>query len=278
MKPSSIATLATKAALDDLRILFTSLEHWNPDPPTVYIYCDETVSRAIPAFHYKGTIRQKVALNLYTDLNRAAMEKMPGDRKNLFFDFVCEKMNLLEWAFKSGATDVLFCDADICFLGPLFEIPETATLAVSPHAIRPEDEARYGKYNAGMIWFSNVELVGQWRRECENSQFYEQPPIEKLITKDTYSIPLTQNYGWWRMWQSVRSPQEIQAEWGFARALGGSGVTVAKQALGSVHTHFYEKKDAATVRFNEFVLTMLKRVATGHPPTRQFLRLLGLKA
>jgi hypothetical protein len=120
--PSHIATLATSSAIDDLRIFLKTLSFWNSPPPPVYLFCDATVAAAIPSFGYTGELVIKEALTQYTGLNRAQMESMPGIHyKNLFFDFVCEKLTLMEWVFSTtDSSGVLFCDADICFLAPLF--------------------------------------------------------------------------------------------------------------------------------------------------------------
>ena len=282
IQPSIIATLATRSAIHDLRILLASLEFWNADaPPTVYLSCDAAVGAIVQTYAYKGKLVIQESLTPYTDLNRAAMEKMPGVKyHNLFFDFVCEKMNLLEWVFATEpvatTNGVLFCDADICFLGPVFQIPATAAIAVSRHRIRDRDEALYGKYNAGMIWMKSPEMVVLWRDACAGSRFYEQLPIETVVDSLdpalVYQIPVTENYGWWRLWQGVSPAEELQRTWGMNRAKPGAGITVGGEPLGSVHTHFDEKRDAATVKYNEWVLGWLRRIAKAHEPTRRFLK------
>jgi len=280
--PSHIATLATKAAIDDLRILLKSLDFWNREPPTVYLFCDAAVKAILPSIGYTGEIVTKEALNSYTSLNRAQMERLPGIRKNLFFDFVCEKLNLLDWVFSTTrAKGVLFVDADICFLAPLFQIPKGTTLAVSPHNIREQDEAKYGIYNAGMLWIKDSATVALWRSACDNSSFYEQIAIEEVVKKQgttTYEIPLTENYGWWRLFQGRRPAEDLQKEWSFShKSNPGCGITVNGVPLGSVHTHFSEMRDAATVTYNQWVITMLTLSAKVNEPTRRFMDHLGFK-
>ena len=280
--PSHIATLATRAAIDDLRILLKSLEFWNTIPPTVYIFCDSEVTKILPSIAYKGVIVTNECLNEYTGLNRAAMEQMPGKKyANLFFDFVCEKLNLLEWVFSTTKTTggILFCDADICFLAPMFKIPEDSLLAVSPHLIRVADEAKYGVYNAGMLWVKNTDIVGLWREACSTSSFYEQVAIEDVVNalNNVYTIPSTENYGWWRLWQGRSPPEELQKQWGMNRNKPGSGITVIGAPLGSVHTHFGERRDSATVAYNEYVLGWLRKIAKVHPNTQKFMKHMGFK-
>ena len=276
---SHIATLATKAAIDDLRLLLASLETWNTPAPAVFLYCDSFVQSKIASLSYKGPLTIRVTLDEYTEYTRAEMEKLPGKRTNLFFDFVCEKMNLLDWAFASGAPHVLFCDADICFLAPLFTVPSGTTLAVSQHMIRPADEARFGTYNVGMIWMGLPELVGVWRDACAGSRFYEQVPMEAVVASlpsdQVYKLPKTENYGWWRLWQGTESPATLKAEWGINRRGPGCGITIAGAPLGSVHTHFKETRDVATAQFNAWVITWLKKLAeVKHLPAKQFLKIL----
>jgi len=274
--PSIVATLATGPAINDLRVLLASLEFWNAVPPTVYLYCDAAMAATVPSLKYKGSLHLKEALTPYSGLNRAQMEAMPGRvYNNLWLDFMCEKMNLLDWAFSTAVGGVLFCDADICFLGPMFSIP-TVRLAVSRHIIRARDEARFGIYNGGMLWLRDGELVTRWRDACAGSRFFEQAAIEDVVDSlppsEVYMIPPTENYGWWRLWQGARPQEELQAEWSINRAKGGCGIVVAGEPLGSVHTHFSEKHDMATIRYNEWVLGWLRRVAKAHDPTRRFLK------
>jgi hypothetical protein len=174
---------------------------------------------------------------------------------------------------------VLFCDADICFLAPLFNVPEGTVLAVSQHMIRPADEARFGTYNVGMIWMARADLVATWRDACAGSRFYEQVPMETVVASlppdQVHKLPKTENYGWWRLWQGTKSPQELQAEWGMDRHAPGCGITVGGAPLGSVHTHFSETKDAATAQFNIWVLLWLnKLVEARHAPAKRLLKLL----
>lgn len=277
--PSHIATLATSSAIDDLRIFLKTLSFWNSPPPPVYLFCDAAVAAAVPSFGYTGELVIKEALTAYTGLNRAQMESMPGIHyKNLFFDFVCEKLTLMEWVFSvAESSGVLFCDADICFLAPLFQIPIGCPLAVSPHLIREHDEARFGIYNAGMIWIKDAATVALWREACATSSFYEQIAIETLVNfvDKPYMIPVTENYGWWRLWQGRKSAAELKGEWKMNKKNPGSGISIRGVALGSVHTHFTEIHDAATAAYNDWVKTSLKRIAQVHEPARRFLEYMG---
>ena len=141
---TSIATLVNEFAIDDLKVLLFTLELWNPRSPTVYIFSDSKSAPMIRAIKYGGKLHIKEdALNAYTGLNRRAMEaKRDLTGKTTFAKFTEEKTTLMEWALSLSDTGVLFCDADICHLGPLPEIPEGTELALSPHMIRKSDTDR----------------------------------------------------------------------------------------------------------------------------------------
>jgi hypothetical protein len=293
-----IATLATGGALADLRNLLFSLALFNPKPPKVYLYCDEAIVSVLPSLKYPGRIvTNTAAMARYSGLNRQQMERLPGQRfPSLWFDFMAEKISLLKWAFaeegereaEQGAMmveasyGVLFCDADICFFAPLPSIPVGARVALSPHDIRAADEARYGRYNGGFVWLSHSRYADAWLAACDAGQrFYEQSALEDVAAaaaaaspptaKALYEFPRTQNYGWWRMWQGEKPPATLQAEWSMNRRKQpeAAGILVAGEPLGSVHTHFAEQRDAATLEFNRWLLGWLKRLEGGHEPARR---------
>jgi hypothetical protein len=175
MRPSVIATLATESAISDLKLFLFTLELWNTNPPPVYLLCDSAI--ASMNFNYKGPIHVKNSLDAYSGLTRAQMERAPGKTQNQWTDFMLEKTTLLKWAL-SEQPDALFCDSDICFMGPVFDIPEGTTLAVSQHMIRPQDEARFGTYNGGMIWVSEKTQIDLWLTATKTSRFFEQAAID----------------------------------------------------------------------------------------------------
>lgn len=269
MRPSVIATLATGSAISDLKLFLFTLELWNAVPPTVYLLCDSEI--ASKQLDYSGTIHIRNGLDAYSGLTRAKMERTPGTTQNQWTDFMLEKTILLEWAL-SEQPNVLFCDSDICFMAPLFEIPEGTTLAVSQHQIRPQDEARFGAYNGGMLWVTDKAQVELWRSATANSRFFEQAAIEDVAAAATnlYQIPRQENYGWWRLWQGVKAPTALMAEWTMQWGSNNSGIMVAGQPLGSIHTHFGEVRDAATLQYNKWVLHWLAKL-TMHAPAQRLL-------
>jgi len=277
--PTAIATLATSSAIEDLRVLLETLQIFNVKPPTLYLFCDTDTIKAVKGLKYPGTVYTKDVLSVYTAYDRRQMEAMPGKHfATLWMDFMTEKINLLRWALAAEPGGVLFCDADICFTGPLPTIPDGAAVGLSPHMIVERDEKRYGKYNGGFAWFSATEYADVWWNACATARFYEQSALEDVARhvveagKDLYEFPKTSNYGWWRLWQGVKSSSDILKEWGInrMRAKESSGVCIEGAMLGSIHTHFHTT-DFATKQFNSMFTSWLKILAPYHLPARKLL-------
>ena len=263
---TSIATLVNEFAIADLKVLLFTLELWNPKPPALYIFSDTKSAPLVRAIPYGGTIIIKEdALNAYTGLNRRAMESRQGRiYATLFADFTAEKTFLMEWALSlCEEGGVLFCDADICHMGPLPTIPDGTELALSPHMIRKSDTDRYGIYNAGYLWFKDAAIAARWRELCKTSRVFEPGCLEDLAKEDTtYEFPVEVNDGGWRLWQGSKSPVDLQGEWAIFRLSDGCGLTVQKRPLQSIHTHWTEKSDKATCEFNEWILRQLVRLSS----------------
>jgi hypothetical protein len=197
-----------------------------------------------------------------------------------------EKIALLEWVFQAepaaaSTGGVLFCDADICFLGPLPQIPSAATVALSPHFIRAMDEARFGRYNGGYLWLRDVTYLTDWREACSRSRYFEQAALEEVAAaaasaNTLYEFPSTENYGWWRLFQGEEKATILKQAWTMHRhkVPNSSGILVGGEPLGSIHTHWYESRDAATVQYNGFVYDLLRRLAQMHPPAKKLLSIL----
>jgi hypothetical protein len=277
MNVTPIATLATGVVIEDLRVLLNTLELFNANPPTVYLFCDANVVKELPKLKYPGKVHVKEALNAYSGLTRGAMEVLPGKGPNLFYDFTLEKIALVKWALQHES-EILFCDADICFLAPLPTIPIGSLVALSPHMIRPGDEAKYGKYNAGFMWFSNLDAVLLWEKACATSRFFEQAALEEVATAFAHSLhlfPVTQNYGWWRLWQGTEPPQDLLRKFSVDMEPMTAGIAVDGVTLGSVHTHFSERRDPATAQFNQIIIGMLADIQRSHLPARRLHSILS---
>ena len=264
-----------KEALSDFRIFCKTLEVWHPDA-TLYIYTDSET--AIDSVVFKGTKHVRVALDAYKGLTRSDMEARPGKLyDSLFKDYTYEKANVLDWMWTVNptldTTGAWFLDADICHLAPLPPIPTSATLALSPHMIRPVDEGLFGKYNAGFMWFKTRDFLDKWRAFASVSRFFEQAALEDIAVvagSGLYEFPIQVNFGWWRMVQGTSPPPDIQGRFSFNRSDKSIGLRYQDKPLQSVHTHWFQTSGAAGY-FNQWLRQYLDKFKT-HPPIQRFLR------
>lgn len=291
LRPSAIALLLNETALDDFQIFMGSLLLWESKPPPLYIYCTTITKSSILQWtdKYPSPIYMKDALNVYKHLNRQEMESMPSKRglSNLFHDFTQEKCSLMKWALSSlSETEkeggVLFCDADIVWMGPLPEIPRGYLLGLSPHMIRAHDEEKYGNYNAGFLWMKDTTLPEKWLKACETSRFFEQAALED-IAKDVESAALylfgpEYNFGWWRLYQSSNSLEEQKKRWTFKRDSQEkhTGLLVDGKPLSCIHTH-WKTTDFVTASFNKFILEKLKVLKTQSKVRKLLQTVLGVR-
>jgi len=267
-----VTTIVTGAgALRDFRTLLFTLEQWYTDPPTVYVYTDSvTIWKNVV---YKGQIIRKVAMDAYKGLNRQQMESIRGTLyPTLFADYTAEKIKAIRWAMVDSSSPVWFLDADITLLGPLPSVPNNCDLALSPHMIRPADEAKYGRYNAGFMWIGSEDLLNVWTAAMPRSRFFEQAALEEVAAaaENLYEFPIQNNFGWWRLWQSTETSEKIVREFGLNRMKGGVGITFRGEPLGSVHTHWSEERDLATAQFNQFIMRLLKKLSSHKPAAALF--------
>ena len=280
--PGALATLANEHAVPDLKRFLKTLELWNKELPPLYLLCTLAVEQQIKGL-YKGEINISTELEPYKGLSRQQMEHLPSKKgyPNLFYDFTAEKTILLSWALNHMSIEkrkqgVLFCDSDIFWLAPLPTIPQTATLAISAHGIRPNDEAKYGIYNAGFFWTKDPTIPERWRKAIKTSRFFEQAAIEDLVVNTTHKFGQECNYGWWRLFQSPVLAEEKKKEWTFFRSTEHSGILVNGIPLVCIHTHFDEKNDLLTITFNQFIITKLK-VLNSQPKVKQLLQIINKK-
>jgi len=285
MPSSFVCSLATNHALQDVQCFLKSLMLWNSAvPPTVYLFADKAVAAAIPAIKYPGKLVVQVALDAYSGKTREEMERVPIKGKTLWYEFQMEKLRLLDWVFSSEPTaaqvGVFYLDADICFFGELPSVPEGFDVAVSPHMIRRQDEARYGTYNAGYFWTRSPNATDAWRVACATSRFFEQAALEVFDSEEwsgagrTYKFPPQTNYGWWRMFQADTDYAELQKRWGIRRDAKHSGIIVDGEPLNSIHTH-WTTSDFTTRMFNNFVKQLLEKIAPRHEPAKRLLSILS---
>ena len=271
--PAIVATLATNHALHDLRVFLKTLMLWNSTPPTIYMLVDTDIENALSGISYKGHIKTMNVLDRYTNKTRLEMEQ-----QSLWHEFMCEKLRVLDWAFMEATDGVFFFDADICFLGPLPTIPAGTEVMLSQHMIRPADEAKFGKYNAGYCWMSSKKAVDAWRQACPTSRYYEQAALECFDGEEwkgrVGQFSQQHNYGWWRLLQGATDAETLQKQWSIFRGAEHSGIVVNGVPLVSVHTHWHEKKDFTIIYFNNLVKSILNRIAKSQPKTYKLLGIL----
>jgi hypothetical protein len=285
----AVCTLATYNALKDLKVFFFTLTLFNPvnQPlPAVYIICESEIETYIKSNSpYTGPIHCYPLLDYASGLTRSAMERIKGKRyPTMWEDFMMEKATIIDIAFTAGAKSVYLFDSDICFLGPLPAAPNTlnteAKIGVCPHMIRPSDEAKYGRYNAGYVWTSDPTMPTQWRKAAENSYFYDQAALETIVNNyisqtpsAAYMFPVQNNYGWWRMFQGIQPPTLIQATWSVnGTHINSSGICVEGSPLLSVHTH-WQTTDFVTAAFNSIINKHLSALSK-FPKAQQLNRFL----
>ena len=273
---TSVALLVNENAIDDIKIFLYTLQLWNSMIPTLYIYCTTQSKALIESIEYSGARSYNTGLDAYSNLSRLQMERMPSKQglSNLFHDFTLEKCTLMEWAIGQAKTGVMFCDADLCWLGPLPSIPvDGVRVALSPHEIRSSDEAKYGKYNAGLLWIADVEVVQAWRRESMVSAFFEQLALDTVANEfPMYAFGTHVNYGWWRMFQGKISIADSRALWTIHRGDLHSGLLVKGQPVVCIHTH-WKTTDTVTGMFNTWILQKLT-LLKGQAKVGRFLRFL----
>ena len=269
----AICTIATITALKDIKVFLKTLELFNTSLPTVYLLCDSALKSKLPT--YKGQLNVKTTLDEYKGDRRIMTMTTGQTYATRWEDFMMEKATVLEWAFAEGHTQLFFCDSDICFMGPLPEVPNGTRLGVCPHRIRLSDELRFGKYNAGLVYTTDPEFPKLWRLAAHTSRYFDQTALEDVANKSdkaaVYEFPTQVNYGWWRMFQGTNSVEDLQAEWSIFRSPNTSGLRVAGSSLLSIHTHFGERSDRVTAAFNEWVFKYLVLLGAHSQSLTKFL-------
>jgi hypothetical protein len=278
----AVCTLATEESWNDLKIfLFTINLFNNPSEITVFILCDDFINAKLKETNYfTGKIISVPSLQKYASVKRNIMERTRGlIYRTKWEDFMMEKATVMTMAFENNIKSVFFSDSDMCFMGPLPEVPENITLALCPHMINQRSQTLFGKYNAGFLWTNNKDLPDQWRKAAHKSRYYDQAALEDLAEthKHTlYEYPPQVNYGWWRMFQAPESPSSLQNKWSVVTNSSSvnSGINVENKPLLSIHTHLVQLTDINMGAFNKFVIDKLK-VLKNHSQAAAFLKFLA---
>lgn len=278
MEAPVVCTLSTINTINDLKVFLFTLELFNPNKPKVYLLCD-TETAKIAKELYKGELIVDSRLDSYGAVNR---KRMTGQRgilyKTQWEDFMMEKATVMDLAFEKEDA-VFFFDSDICFLGQLPQIPPNTKIGVSPHMIKPIDEERYGKFNAGFLWTNDKRVPNWWRDKSKTSRFYDQAALEDVVKEfqqeEVHNFSIHNNYGWWRMYQSSEPSLNLQKNWSIFRnaQIPSVGIRISGAPLLSIHTHWSETTDLATTHFNLFVFSYLGRLGK-HQPAQSLAKFL----
>ncbi len=275
-----IATLATAGAWKDLETLLWTIRQWHGDAE-VFVAADTDIAVKLVGY---PSVHVRTLLDDYKGLTRKDMEAMSGRIfPTRWHDFMMEKAGVIAWALerrckeegKGGEEEgVWFLDADVCLLAPLVQPKAGLDLCLSPHMIRPVDEARYGRFNGGFLWIRDPGLLSVWKRATFGSRFYEQAALENVWDSVADSkraeLPIQDNFGWWRFLQSTDAPPIIQSRLGFNRIAPGVGLQYDGATLRSIHTHWEEASE-----FNQWIRGKLEFLARSHAPAKALLGHLG---
>lgn len=289
--PGAIAILANEDVLHEVIIFLETLQLWNQVLPPVYCMCTNVLMLQMKKLlkQYNGEIYYKCSLDEYGKCNRYKMEATPSKKglSNRWHDFMQEKCDCLEWALQELSEQerpngVLFCDVDIIWTAPLFEIPVGKTLGLSQHMIRKTDEEKFGEFNGGFMWTNHCTIPDEWEQASKRSRFYEQAALEELADNtsddELFRFPETVNYGWWRMFQSDQSSSSKQLEWRIIPYKEGqqnhSGICVNTQPLVCIHTHI-QTNDTVTSTFNTFFFKCLETAAKTNTDTKRLYEILN---
>jgi hypothetical protein len=153
-------------------------------------------------------------------------------------------------------------------------IPNDTLLGLSPHKIRPQDEARFGIYNAGFLYIKEKVIVDKWLLESLVSDFFEQMALNNVASAYPHYIFGDHiNYGWWRMFQGTETPDVLKSKWTIFRneQIPSVGLRIEGKPLNSVHTHWGEKRDPVTKTFNLWLLQQIQKISN-HPKAASFAR------
>lgn len=287
-----VCTMGTRECVDELLLFLRALRVFHPRIPVIVGCTSEmldpsaTVTRPLAS---SAQLRAVVdsdphvtwvpCLDAYGPIRRQAMEAQPG----VWFpsrhtDFMMEKANLMELAFQNHhrrttpTPAVAFLDCDVTLLAPLPTFPASAVVGVSPHHIRAQDEALFGKYNGGFVVATDPRVLFEWRKAAQQSRYFDQAALEDVA--DAYAphgqlheFAAQDNYGFWRLFQSPSGSATKEAARFSIAPHTQSGVPPATgpakaltllfdgEPLRSIHTHlFLENPEARDVRlFNRLL-------------------------
>jgi hypothetical protein len=224
----SICTLANGNAADELVLMLQSLDLWMPTH--VFVACDRAVERRL-----RQLALARITLVPLQILDEQLARASQAD-EGLWRRLMLYKMDVMELALRARG-NTLFVDADMVFLAPITDVDlSTHDVALSPHMIRREDEAVYGRFNGGYVGTSRVDFAAWWRRESVRSKYMEQGCLEDAPRHfRVQRLGPHHNYGWWRLDQCGSALERLRrlAQFRVKRGV----IRYGDRTLVSIHTH-----------------------------------------
>jgi len=184
------------------------------------------------------------------------------ESKSNYRKLINTKMDILKISIEKYGYGLLL-DADMVFVSPLDDrfiynlINKKYDIFVSRHndALNDalNDEIIYGKYNAGMVGVTNIELLHEWI-ELTNSRkyyFYEQKPLDDIIDSGKYSmseLDIGMNVAFWKI--SNITDLTINNEY----------IYIKDKRVVNFHYHFDERVAIHGYDDQHYILELLKYI------------------
>lgn len=185
-----------------------------------------------------------------------------------FMDLMLFKMEIMDVAL-SRDDNTLFADADMVFLDAPWGMESPGSdLWLSPHYILPEDEAKWGRFNAGYLFTGNRSFPGWWREAAPRSTYLDQQCLEEAPEHfRVQELSIHHNFGWWRLdqsdpkgkwWQLHRFRRPVRRERLSKIRVVEDRIEYDGQPLVSVHTHLLNRRKKVYQSTNRLVRRLLQ--------------------
>ena len=164
----NICTIAGNTYLIKVVTLYRSLEARSSDF-MLYVCCtDELVYRSLSRLKLAKCIPV-----MLSELHDPALESLRASRSQSEFCWTLKSFFMMHLLKKAGLPSVLYCDSDVCFFADpklLFADWGESSIYLCTQRDLGWVEAKYGKYQAGVIGFRNdsvgIAALGWWRERC----------------------------------------------------------------------------------------------------------------
>lgn len=247
-KPSSFCTICTNNCSFELVGLLLSLSIYHTNE-IIHILCDTKTKNTIDNMSPQPKLRMFFYLELdkYDGLNRMSMEK-----KNIFGEFLKNKMKIINYALKSS-NNTLLLDSDIIITDTINNIDITKDVGLSPQFISEQHINKTGFYNAGMLWCKSTEVSNYWSSIIENNNSCpEQINMIKLKKFNYFDFDENYNLQCWRYYLSPEGNEQIKNN---ITSIANDKLYYKNKPLKFIHTHFLDKRFDV---FNGLIIQHLK--------------------